>query len=184
MVPIRRLAVCAFAALLACAGNAAPELPVDPLYEPPETLPLRVGLRSDNSLPSQLYGGAVIRDLKQMRLFEDLIHPYNAHAQMDAKLKLFIERAETRQLDEFVLGLVDAGKPIRGAFAKPDPILTTRIPVGPDVASGVLGTLAASNPSSVRSHARRLANALARKIYEDREALIAHVRGEAPTPVE
>lgn len=180
MVPMRRLAVCAFATLLACAGNTAPELPVEPLYQPPATLPLRLGLRSDNSLPSQLYGGAVIRDLKQMGLFEDVIHPYNANAQMDAKLKLFIERAETRQLDEFVLGLVDAGKPIRGAFAKPDPILTVRVPVGPDVASGLLGTLAASNPNSLRSHARRLANALARKIYEEREVLIDHLQGQTP----
>ena len=182
MHTLRRLGVFVFAASLACAGKSTPELPVDALYEPPAPIPIRVGLKSDNSLPSQLYGGAVIRDLKQMRLFEDLISPYNAHAQMDAKLKLFIERAETDQLDEFVLGLVDAGKPIRGAFAKPDPILTTRIPVGPDVGSGVLGTLKASNPSSVRAHARRLSNALAKKIYEDREALLEHLKREEAPP--
>ena len=181
---MRPLSVFALAALLGCASDPGAQEPIAALYEPPGTLPIRVGLRSDNSLPSQLYGGAVIRDLKLMNLFTEIVHPYNAKARMDVKLRLFVERAETGQLDEFVLGLVDAGTPIRGAFAKPDPIITTRLPVGPDVGSGVMGTLRAYQPGSVRVVARRLANALGQRIYEDREALLDQlsVGAEQPDP--
>ena len=75
---MRPLSVFALAALLGCASDPAAQEPIAALYEPPGTLPIRVGLRSDNSLPSQLYGGAVIRDLKQMNLFTEIVHPGNA----------------------------------------------------------------------------------------------------------
>ena len=68
MQTLRRLGVFVFAASLACAGKSTPELPVDALYEPPAPIPIRVGLKSDNSLPSQLYGGAVIRESRERKM--------------------------------------------------------------------------------------------------------------------
>ena len=62
------------------------------------------------------------------------------------------------------------------------PIVTTRLPVGPDVGSGVMGTLKASQPGSVRVVARRLANALGQRIYEDREALLDQLSSGAEQP--
>jgi len=163
----------------ACAGPSAPDRPLAALYEPPSTLDMRVGIRSDNSLPSQLYGGAVIDDLKQMQLFSELISPYNKSAGMDVKLRLFIERTESDDLDQFVLGLVPTGRPIAGAFASPDPLISTSLPVGADVGSGIIGTLEAAAPGWTQFHARRLANALAEKIWQDRETLLPKLRAAA-----
>jgi hypothetical protein len=178
---MRGLPLLLVTALLACAGSSdTPEIPLAPRFQPPEEIPLRVGLRSDNSWASQLYGPTVIRDLKDMRLFEDLISPYNAHVRMDAKLRLFIERVETEEFDHVVFGLVDAGKPIRGAFAKPDPFLVVRLPVRGDVESGWFGTFKASNPNAVRARGRRLANALAQKIWDEREAVAEHLKKQEP----
>ncbi|MBW2282665.1 MAG: hypothetical protein JRG76_07240 [Deltaproteobacteria bacterium] len=172
----RWAAIACTLALAACAGQSGPDRPPPPLYPPPSTLDIRVGIRSDNSLPSQLYGGAVIDDLKEMRLFSELISPYNKAAGMDVKVRLFIERTETDDVDRFVIGLVPTGRPIAGAFASPDPLISTSLPVGPDVGSGIMGTLEASSPGSVHFHARKLANALAEKIWQERETLLPKLR--------
>lgn len=182
MHAIRRSGICAVGVLaamglLACTTGPwkAPDLAMEPLYQPPEALPVSVGLQVDNSLTSQLYGSAVIADLRQMQLFQGLVAPIDAYSQMDSKLRLFIERAETKEIDEFVLGLAPEGN-ILESFSKPDPILATSIPVPPDVAAGMKGTLEGSKPQTIKAVARRLANALGKKVYEERATLLPKLK--------
>jgi hypothetical protein len=65
-------------------------MPPAPAYDPPQPIPIVVGVELAESPDEQIYGSQVVNLLKEMKVFQYVIWPYNEATPVDAVLRLSI----------------------------------------------------------------------------------------------
>lgn len=79
-----------FVSILFFSGCAWQRIPDPPVYNVPSSIPLNVGIVLGDTPPSQTYGPAVVKHLKEMGVFKSVIYPYREGDSVDGVLKITI----------------------------------------------------------------------------------------------
>ncbi|MDD3905379.1 MAG: hypothetical protein PHS46_02485 [Candidatus Omnitrophica bacterium] len=79
-----------FTAILFISGCAWQRIPAMPTYNVSKTIPIKVGVVLGDTSASFENGYGVVKNLKEMRVFDEIIFPYEKNNQVDGILKMDI----------------------------------------------------------------------------------------------
>ena len=76
--------------ILFFSGCAWQRIPMPPTYYVSKPIPIRVGIELGGTPESQLYGTLVVKQLREMGVFDSIVYPYREGDSVDGILKLTI----------------------------------------------------------------------------------------------